>query len=338
LDKALISQAGPDGVQKPPLLRILAPVDREEEVGPLASAGAHELYGGVQPDGWLRAGRGVSANQRTFSSAQFPSEASFARAAAEARRAGAPLRLALNAPLYDPPDYPELLALAERAAGWGVAGVIAGDLGLLARLSRAGLPLDLTLSTMAGAMNRASLAFYRRFGISRAVLPRHLTLAEMAALVEAHPDVAFEAFALVGRCPNEEAYCTFQHASPSKRWPCEIPYALSDAGGGPLPAGHPLARWHASWRQADRRLACGLCAIPELARIGVRHLKLVGRGGATSAKVANVVLVRAFLAGDRSPHQAREAYVARFGRPCHPLVCYFPELHPARAGGACMPA
>lgn len=315
-----------------PVPWLLAPVDREEEVGLLAAAGAHELYGGVQPDAWLRAGRGVSANQRTFSSAHFPSEASFARAAAEARREGVALRLALNAPLYDPPDYPELVALAARAAAWGVAGVIAGDLGLLQRLSRAGLPLELTLSTMAGAMNRESLAFFRRFGISRAVLPRHLTLAEMAALVGTHPEVGFEAFVLVGRCPNEEAYCTFQHTSPSKRWPCEIPYELSDAGGGPLPAGHPLAGWHASWRQADRRLACGLCAIPELARIGVRHLKLVGRGGPTSVKVANAALVRAFLSGDRSPAQARAAYEDRFGGPCHPLVCYFPELHPSRAG------
>lgn len=304
-------------------------MDREEEVAPLAAAGAHELYGGVQPDGWVREGRVVSANQRTFSSAHFPSEASFARAAAAARRAGVGLRLTLNAPLYDPLDYPELVALASRACAWGVAGVIAGDLGLLHRLSRAELPLELTLSTLAGAMNRESVAFFRRFGISRAVLPRHLTLGEMAAVVGAHPEVAFEAFVLVGRCPNEEAYCTFQHTSPEKRWPCEIPYELSDAGGGPLPAGHPLARWHACWREADRRLACGLCAIPELARLGVRHLKLVGRGGPTPVKVANVELVRAFLSGDRSRAEALAAYQARFGRPCHPLVCYFPELHPS---------
>lgn len=308
---------------------LLAPVDREEEVGLLAAAGAHEVYGGVQPDAWVRAGRGVSANQRTFVSAHFPSEASFARAAAEARRAGVALRLVLNAPLYNPSDYPELAALARRAAEWGVAGVIAGDLGLLQRLSRAGLPLELTLSTLAGAMNREAVAFFRRFGISRAVLPRHLTLAEMGVLVQAHPQVAFEAFVLVGRCPNEEAYCTFQHTSPEKRWPCEIPYALSDAGGGPLPAGHPLVCWHALWREADRRLACGLCAIPELARLGVRHLKLVGRGGPTRVKVANVELVRAFLSGGRSRAEALAAYEARFGRPCHPLVCYFPELHPS---------
>jgi len=309
-------------------LGILAPVDREEEVGPLAAAGAHELYGGVQPAGWE--GRSTSANQRTFASAQFPSEESFARAAAEARAAGAPLHLALNAPLYAPSDAAALLALAERAAGWGVAGIIAGDLGLLGRLRQAQLPLELTLSTLAGALNRHAVAYFRRFGVSRAVLPRHLTLAEMGALVQAAPDLAFEAFVLVGRCPNEEGYCTFQHSSPDKRWPCEIPYTLSGLGGEPLPEGHPLARWHGSWREADRRLACGLCGIPELARLGVRHLKIVGRGGPTQAKVANVRLVAEFLSGDRPSGDALAAYETRFGRPCHALACYFPELHPTR--------
>ncbi len=308
--------------------RILAPVDREEEVALLAAAGAHELYGGVQPQGW--AGRSISANQRTFASAQFPSEESFARAAAEARAAGTPLHLTLNAPLYDPSDQGDLLALAERATGWGVAGVIVGDLGLLRRLQRAELPLEVTLSTLAGALNRHAVAFFRRFGVSRVVLPRHLTLGEMGALVGAAPDLAYEAFVLVGRCPNEEAYCTFQHSSPEKRWPCEIPYALTGLDAGPLPEGHPLSRWHASWGEADRRLACGLCAIPELTRAGVRHLKIVGRGGPSPAKAANVRLVADFLSGARSREDALAAYQARFGRPCHVLACYFPELHPAR--------
>ena len=304
-------------------LRILAPVDRVEEVALLAAAGAHELYGGVQPE---KNPSALSVNQRTFASAQFGSEASFAEAAREAQGIGTPLHLALNAPVYDPGIYPSLLRLVDRCVGWGVAGVIAGDLGLLIRLAEAAFPLELTLSTMAGALNRRSVGFFRRFGIARAVLPRHLTLGEMASIVNAHPSIAFEAFVLVGRCPNEEAFCTFQHVNPEKHWPCEIRYDFAVHGERGFPEGHPLAAWNESWREADRRHACGLCGIAELARIGVRHLKIVGRGGPSEAKVANVGLVSRFARGNTAPSQAPAAYAERFGRPCHPLVCYFPEL------------
>jgi putative protease len=318
-------QKGVTNQTEPPVARILSPVDGVAEVEPLVHSGAQELYGGVQPTEWGRVA--LSANQRTFASAHFPSEGAFAEAAAEARRLQAKLHLTLNACPYDPAAYPSLTALAERAATWGVTGVIAGDLGLLLRLRETALPFELTLSTLAGALNRSSVGFFKRFGIRRVVLPRHLTLAEMARVVSAHPDLAFEAFVLIGRCPNEEAYCTFQHTNPSQRWPCEIPYEFSVAGGeDPLPE-HPAASWRASWAAADRRLACGLCGIPELLRIGVGGLKIVGRGGPLEAKLANVRLVAGFARGGRSAQEARAAYVARFGRPCHPLTCYFPELY-----------
>jgi len=150
---------------------------------------------------------------------------------------------------------------------------------------------------------------------------------EMASVVSAHPDLAFEACVLVGRCPNEEAYCTFQHTSPAKRWPCEIPCELSDTVGHPLPVDHPLARWCEKWKLADRRMACGLCGLSQLERIGVTYFKIVGRGAATASKVKDVELVATFAG--KSPHvnATREAYAERFGRPCHPLTCYFPELY-----------
>jgi putative protease len=307
-------------------VQILAPVDRVEEVEPLVRAGAAELYGGVQPRGWSLTA--PSANQRTFSAAQFPSEEAFAEAASEACSLGARLHLTLNAPHYDPRAYPTVLALAERANQWGVTGLIVGDLGLLIRLAAASTPLEVTLSTLAGALNRVSFRFFKRFGIRRAVLPRHLDLGEAARVVAAHPDVRFEAFVLVGRCPNEEAYCTFQHTSAAKRWPCEIPYQLHDLCGEKASTEHPAVCWHSSWAETDRRSACGVCGIPELLRIGIRHVKIVGRGGPLEAKVANVRLVTDFASGHRSASEARKAYQERFGRPCHALGCYFPELHP----------
>lgn len=301
--------------------KLLVPFDRPGEATALGAAGATELYGGVQPEGWHQTR--LSATQRTFAAAHFPSETRFAEAVAEARAAGLPVHLTLNAPLYDPTSIQRLVALAERAVAWGITGVIVGDLGLLARLHAGQLPLAVTLSVLAGAWNQQSVAFFRRFGVRRVVLPRHLHLDELGAIVAAHPGVEFEAFVLVGKCPNAEALCTFQHTASDGRWPCEIPYRLHSAGVS-LPADHPVARYQRRWQSCDRRLACGLCAVPELARLGIRTLKVVGRGGATAAKVANVELVARFARGE-DPREARAAYRARFGRACDRLICYYPD-------------
>ncbi|HSH68537.1 MAG TPA: U32 family peptidase, partial [Deferrisomatales bacterium] len=245
---------------------ILAPFDRPGEASLLGAAGANELYGGVQPDCWGRTH--LPASQRTFDAAHFSSEDAFAAAVAEAQNAGLAVHLTLNAPLYDPASCQALVELAERAAGWGVAGVIAGDLGLLARLKTRQLPLTLTLSTLAGAWNRQAVMFFRRFGVARVVLPRHLHLEEMGAIAAAHADVEFEAFVLVGKCPNAEALCSFQHTAADRRWPCEIPYRLYTTSRVPLTEDHPVALRQRLWQGCDRRDGCGLCAIPGLVQRG----------------------------------------------------------------------
>lgn len=309
---------------------LLSPCDRPEEVSELAKAGAHELYGGVRPDGWSSALG--SPNQRTFDSAQFPSETSLHEAADEARRRGVAFHLVLNAPVYDPAAYWALAGLAQRAAGWGVSGVIAGDLGLLLRLSEAALPLTLTLSTLAGALNGSAVEFFLGLGVRRVVLPRHLTLGEVEELTTRHPAAEFEAFVLIGRCPNEEAWCSFEHVSPTGRWPCEIAYRLEDPQGRELVGGHPLARRQERWAAVDRRQGCGLCHLGALERAGVRHLKLVGRGAPTQGKVANLRLVARALQERLDPEEAKTAFREHFGRPCQPLNCYFPEPSHRGAG------
>ena len=54
---------------------------------------------------------------------------------------------------------------------------------------------------------------------------------------------------------------------------------------------------------------------------------MVGRGGPTAGKIANVKLVARFLAVGSDREKARAAYEERFGRPCSDEVCYFPELN-----------
>lgn len=93
------------------------------------------------------------------------------------------------------------------AAELGVHAVILADLGLIAYAARKHPKMRRHLSVQASASNPEAIAFYaERYGISRVVLPRVLTLAEIAALVPQVP-VEVEVFAFGGLCVMAEGRC-----------------------------------------------------------------------------------------------------------------------------------
>ena len=315
-------------------MRIISPVDNLAETPRLLAAGADELYGGLVPPEWQeRFELLASINQRTFAAAQIDSEAELTEIVRLVHAAGRQFALTLNAPYYSDAQLPLLLAYLDRMVALGIDGLILADLGLLRLLQGRYPNLELHASTLAHLSNSAALRFYASQGMRRAVLPRHLTIAEMADLAAAVPEVRCDAFLLVGKCPNTEGLCTFQHVSPERIWPCEIPYRIAPASDAPSPALQAAMQRQASWAHTDRRHGCGLCAIPGLQRAGIYGLKLVGRGAPPALKESNILLVREFLklaaeAGDFAAYRRRAiiAHRARFGAECHPNICYYPEL------------
>ncbi len=316
-------------------MKLISPVDGGAEAQALLDAGADELYGGYLSPAWRkRFGSLASPNQRTFEAAQIQTVEEFAEICALARSRGKTMALCLNAPFYTDEQIPLLLDQVDEAARAGVSGIILADAGLL-RLLKARHPgLELQASTLAHLGNSAAVRFYARLGIARTILPRHLPVNEMAAIVRAVPGMAFDAFLLVGKCPNTEGLCTFSHDSPDRIWPCEIPYrieALKPPASASLDAAMAA---QGSWSRTNRRHGCGLCAIPELVRSGIKGLKLVGRGAATLQKVRNLQLAGDFLrlaALEPDPvkyrSKARAAHRERFASACSPNVCYYPEFY-----------
>jgi putative protease len=315
-------------------MRIISPVDSLAEAPRLLAAGADELYGGFVPPEWQDSFELLaSINQRTFAAAQIASEAELAGIVRLAHAAGRTFALTLNAPYYSDAQLPLLLAYLDRMVALGIDGLILADLGLLRLLPGRYPELEFHASTLAHLSNSAALRFYASHGIRRAVLPRHLTIAEMAAIAAAVPEVRCDAFLLVGKCPNTEGLCTFQHVSPERIWPCEIPYRIAPVSDSPSPALQAAMQRQVSWAHTDRRHGCGLCAIPWLQRAGICGLKLVGRGAPPALKESNILLVCEFLAlaveaTDFSAYRRRAmaAHRARFGAECHPNICYYPEL------------
>lgn len=312
-------------------MKILAPLRHWTEAAPLRAAGADELYCGLTPPGWEERFGRAWVHRRNPASAGLPSLEDLDRTVAAA--GPVPVYVTLNAPSYPEGATPFLLEFArELVGGRGVRGLIVADLGLILALRQAGLAARVHLSSLATCTNPGSAAFFRDLGIARIVLPRHLSLAEIAACAAA--GVELEAFLLNDGCVFEEGLCATTHAFG--------PFCLGD-GEGAEHLGPGVRERYAFWKwtlnncgcQTNRGFQlgpCGLCALPRLRDAGVASLKVVGREASLARKESSVRLAheaRRLAAAGAGPERIREAVVALRGaselcRGAH--LCYYPDV------------
>ncbi|MDP5241239.1 peptidase U32 family protein [Uliginosibacterium sp. 31-16] len=193
----------------------------------------------------------------------------------------------------------------DMAAGLGVDAVIMADPGLLDYASKTHPQLRRHLSVQGSATNYEAINLYRDlFGISRAVLPRVLTLSQVEHVI-AHTDVEIEVFGFGSLCVMVEGRCLLSSyatgespntagvCSPAKavRW-VETPQGtearlsgiLIDQYGQDEPAGYPTlckGRFEVNdetyYALEEPTSLNVLAALPELLRIGVAAIKVEGR-------------------------------------------------------------
>jgi putative protease len=314
-------------------LKILAPVDRLEEVDILIEAGADELYAGYVPNEWAdEFGFVGSINKRTFASAQFASPGELRQAIQAARSLGKPFFLALNNDFYTSEQMPLVLREVERAVEFGAEALIVADLGLILEVKRGGYRIDLHTSILSAVLNSEAAAFYRDLGVSRVVLDRALTVEDASRIIKAEPELEYEMFMMYGKCPNVEGLCTlFHHNDPDHVWPCGGSCDLM-----PVPpasdAARDAARAQAGWAETVRGKACGLCGYYELEKAGMTTVKIAGRGRRTEDKVRAVKAIadlRHISLTGAGPADMRDAardiHRTLFSAECDPFTCYFPD-------------
>ncbi len=313
-------------------MKILCPVDSAAEAETLAGLGVGELYGGYLPAHWAeRFALAAPPNRRTFAEAQIRDAGELRAVIAAAHKGGAEFFLTVNSPFYAREQYPALFALAEEAVAAGTDAFIAADPGFIIGARARWPEVRVHLSTLADAANHGAAAFWGRLGVERITLPRHLTLAATGALLAASPGMRFDAFVLYGQCPNDEGQCTFSHDHPARTWPCVQPYAVTPVPDSPRT--RRAAAAHAGWAGLSRADACGLCALWDLARLGVDAAKIVGRGTPIARKMWAVSTVKELL-GLIAAGIGREAFLGearrrsqrRFAHDCSPYLCYFPGV------------
>ncbi len=318
-------------------MNILAPLRNSEEVAPLLDAGADEFYCAVTPPFWADAYGDEWVSRRDPRSAGVPDLEDLARIVA--RAGSVPVFAALNAPRYPGEAVGPLarfgLELLDRC---GVTALIVADVELLLALNDAGAEGRVHLSSLATCTNARAATFFRDLGVSRIILPRHLTLDEIASIRV--PGVEFEVFGLNDGCVFEEGLCATTHALG--------PFCLGD-GPGTEGVGPERLDGYEFWKWTLNNCGCrtsrgyplgpcGLCAIPRLRELGVASLKVVGREASLDRKRASVELaaVAARLAeAGGGPDAIREAVVGLRGARglCEDRqLCYYPEASASADG------
>lgn len=310
-------------------MKILAPLRSSGEVPRLVAEGADEFYCGLTPPGWAESFGQAWVHRRNPGSAGVPDLEDMRRIVDLARPR--PVYATLNAPSYPAGAVPRLLEFGKLLLeDVGVAALIVAEWELLLALCEQGLGPRLHVSSLASCRNPGAAAFYRSLGVSRVILPRHMTLREIEETVI--PGLEWEVFVLNDGCVFEEGICATTHAYG--------PFCLNDclaARSGRLDRRYEFWKWTLNncGSQTSRGYTlgpCGLCALPRLAQIGIASLKVVGREASLARKAASVRLAAVALKhAERGagPDDIRASVVSMRGAPelCQDAhLCYYPDV------------
>lgn len=194
-------------------------------------AGADAVYTGFRD----------ATNARHFAGLNF-SEGELGRGIDHARARGRKVYLAINT-YPRAAGWPRWRAAVDRAAALGVDALIAADTGVLDYAAEHHPALRLHLSVQASATNAEALDFYHRsFGIRRAVLPRVLSLQQVAQVAATAP-VPVEVFGFGSLCIMVEGRCLLSSYATGQS---------PNTFGACSPAAH--VRWEQTANGLDARL------------------------------------------------------------------------------------
>ncbi|NEX19934.1 U32 family peptidase [Thiorhodococcus mannitoliphagus] len=157
--------------------------------------GANAVYIGFRDD----------TNARHFAGLNF-NDKQIAQGVQYAHDRGVKVFVAINT--YAQPDgWERWTAAVDRAAGFGVDAIILADMGVLDYAAERHPNVNLHLSVQGSATNPAAIGFMQRhFGIKRVVVPRVLSLAQVAHLIE-ETRVPVEIFGFGSLCVMVEGRC-----------------------------------------------------------------------------------------------------------------------------------
>lgn len=310
-------------------MEIVVGVNNVAEAPQLISAGASLLYCGVLDPSWISRfpGASLGINRRPyFRECNLDSMSAVAMLVSIAHRMRARVALTVNEQYYSDAQEMLLRHVIADAAAVGVDALIVSDLGLLSFAKDAGWRGQIHVSTTASVYNWKAAELYFARGADRIILPRHLTLREIPEITRRTPG-SYEAFVMNSGCFYDDGMCGCAHffhlftEGAEAGGACALTWVRAGSSGDDPPFSAPKSSL----------LACGACAVADLARAGIGALKIVGREFAPEKKLRDVRFIRRVIDvatsnGDQvqaASSRARELYARYYGQVCSPHQCYY---------------
>ncbi len=312
--------------------RLVCPAGSLRALQMAVDAGADAVYLGLKD----------ATNARNFAGLNFD-ERQVREGVAYAHARGREVLLALNtyADARDPSPWRRAV---DCAAALGADALIVADSAVMAYCRERHPRLRLHLSVQASATTHEAIEFYReRYGIRRAVLPRVLTLSQVAHVVR-HTSVEIEVFGFGSLCVMVEGRCALSSyatgQSPNHAGVCSPPSAVrwhEGAGGvearlnGVLidryaddePRGYPTlckgrfdVNGQRDYALEEPTSLNTLALLPQLVDAGVRAIKIEGRQRSPSyvAEVTRVWRAAIDLAASGARYSVQPDWSAQLAR------------------------
>lgn len=263
----------------------------------LCDAGADELYCGFVPFEWLnKYGNILPMNRREvyFCGMQLDSFGEMRRLREKIERRNVPVSLTFNSLYYAPEQYEILTGLLDKLIGIGFDRFIIADLGLAWHIRQNKLQCNLMLSGECGEYNRLSMEFYKRFGFSRYIFRRNMSVSDMAECRKVAPEAEYEAFMLNERCRYTGAFCFGLHCD-ELPYSCRLNCRTNRIGDKNMKDDMQKSTCSPDGFGAG---GCGICAMEKLKNAGITHLKVVGRGAHIENIERDVRILREIIDGN----------------------------------------
>jgi putative protease len=255
--------------------KILSPVASLEGAVEVIAAGADEIYCAVQMPGAVHI-----LNRPEYCCV--PTYAELGEIAAHARDHGVEAIVTLELPFISAFMAEQMRDHIASCVKAGIDALIVGDVGLIRLIKEMGLDIPVYASTLLTVMNYRAVDFLRELGVERVILERHISVEEIAQVVQHHQDLEIEVFVHGQGCSNINVNCYLEFARASPEAvdkaiggvkgmviPCRLPFEVFEYGDD----GQELARLPI----LDAFTFCSMCRLPELIETGVMGLKIVGR-------------------------------------------------------------
>jgi len=268
---------------------VLAPAGSPEQLIAAVRSGADAVY--------LGAG---SMNARQ--SAQNFTDDQLMEAAAYCREYGVKLYVVMNTLLFDD-ELEQAGRLFELVCSMPADGVIVQDIGLAALMRKAAPGMPLHASTQMTVHSPAALNTLHEMGFTRAVLARELSGEELAVMAETSP-VELETFVHGALCMCVSGQC----------------YLSAMLGGRSGNRGRCAQPCRLNFRSGEREYVLSLKDmshvehIPQLARMGIRSLKIEGRMKRPEYCAAAVAVCSTAAKGEEIPNRLADSLSAIFSR------------------------